>query len=471
MEVNYGILSILPAVTAVALAFITKEATFSLLVACTVGVAITGVGVFGTITGLSGLLQRAMGNEDFIWVLLIEIFIGVLVAFFQVSGSTEDLTKRLEGRVTSRAKVQLMGWLLGMFIFFSDYFSPLFVGPVMKSLTDKAKISREKLAYICDSTSAPVCVLVPFSSWGVYISGLLVGMGPILNSSQSMEVFVKSVFFNFYGILAVVMVGLIAMGIIPEFGPMKKAEERAQKEGKVIADGASPMMGVELSELKRAPQIKTAHLFMNFLLPVIIVIGVGVGSYFVLNSTKTLEAFMIAVIYLGIVLRIQGMPLIDIFKAAVQGIKGVVPAIIILGLAYSINTVSKDLGAAKYVVGATSAWLTPRMLPAITFFIGAFMSFATGTSWGTYAIIMPIAVPLALQFSGNEVSTLVLTTIAAVAGGGVFGDHCSPLSDTTILSSFGAASDHMDHVKTQLPYALSAATLAFVIYLVIGIAA
>jgi Na+/H+ antiporter NhaC len=462
--VHYGFLSILPALIAVVLAFVTREATFSLLFACIVGLFITGEGLWG----LPGLFGKAMGNGDFIWVLLIEVFIGILVAFFQLTGSTQEFGRIVETKITSRKKIQLFGWFLGMFIFFSDYFSPLFTGPVMRNLTDKAKISREKLAYIIDSTSAPMCVLVPFSAWGIYISGLLVGYGPLKDNAAAVDVFFKSVGFNFYGLFAVGMVALFAVGIIPEFGPMKKAEERALKEGKVVADGSTPMMGVELSDIEPAEQIKKPRIFINFIFPVVVVIAFALGTYAILGSAKTLEAFMLAVFVLGIALRIQKVPMKEIFSTGIQGIKGVIPAIIILGLAYSINTVSKQLGASHYVIEVTKAWLTPALLPALAFFLSAFISFSTGTSWGTYAIMIPIAAPLAFQFSGGDVTTLVYATIGAVAGGGVFGDHCSPLSDTTILSSFGAASDHIDHVKTQLPYASVAAALGLVLYLVIG---
>jgi Na+/H+ antiporter NhaC len=362
-----------------------------------------------------------------------------------------------------------MAWFLGMFIFFSDYFSPLFVGPVMKDLTDKAKISREKLAYICDSTSAPMSVLIPFSAWGVFISGLLVGHGPITDNLMAANIYVKSVGYNLYAILAVAMVGLIAIGIIPEFGPMKKAEERAMKEGKVLSDTAQPLMGVELSNIKPAKELKKPRLFINFILPVLIVICIAVGTYIILGSAKTLEAFMFAVLFLGVALLIQKLSIKDVFDTAVQGIKGVTPAILILAMAYLINTLSKELGTAQYVIQISESWMSPAMLPFLTFLIAAFISFSTGTSWGTYAIVIPIAVPMAFAFSGGAVTTLIYATIGAVAGGGVFGDHCSPLSDTTVLSSFGAASDHIDHVKTQLPYASVAAFVALAIYLVMGI--
>ncbi len=177
---------------------------------------------------------------------------------------------------------------------------------------------------------------------------------------------------------------------------------------------------------------------------------------------------MAAVVVLGFTLWLQRVPLREVMATGTQGIKGVVPAMILLGLACTIHTVSVDLGTARFVVQCTEGWLTPQFLPVLMFLACGFVAFSTGTSWGTYAIVIPIAVPLALEFSGGEVSLLLMATFSAVAGGGVFGDHCSPLSDTTILSSFGAASDHIDHVKTQLPYAASAAAIAAVGYLILG---
>jgi Na+/H+ antiporter NhaC len=462
---NFGIWAVLPAIAAVTLAFITRDALFALLVASISGLFIQGKGLWG----LSGLFMKSLGNADFIWVVMIEIFIGILVAFFLKSGTTEEFSRVAGSKIKTRKGVQLLGWFLGMFIFFSDYFSPLFVGPVMKNLTDKAKISREKLAYICDSTSAPMAVLIPFSAWGVFISGLLVGYGPIQNNVDAAKIYFKSVGFNFYAILAVAMVGLFALGIIPEFGPMKKAEERAMKEGKVLSDTAQPLMGVELSEIKASEKLGKPRLLVNFIIPVLIVIGIAVGTYVIMGSAKTLEAFMFAVIFMGVALLVQKLSIKEVFDTAVQGIKGVTPAILILALAYLINTVSKELGSAQFIIETTESWMSPALLPALTFMICAFISFSTGTSWGTYAIVTPIAIPMAFAFSGGVVTSLIYATIGAIAGGGVFGDHCSPLSDTTILSSFGAASDHIDHVKTQLPYASLAAVIGLVIYLVLGL--
>lgn len=464
-NIQYGVWAIVPALMAVVFAFITREALFSLLVASITGLFILGEGLWG----LPGLFMKALGNADFIWVVMIEVFIGVLVAFFLKTGSTDEFSRVAGSKIKSRKGVQLLGWILGMFIFFSDYFSPLFVGPVMKNLTDKAKISREKLAYICDSTSAPMAVLIPFSAWGVFIAGLLIGNGPIETIDQATAIYFKSVGFNFYALFAVLMVGLIALGVIPEFGPMKKAELRAINEGKVLSDTAQPLMGVELSEIQKADEIEKPRLLLNFIIPVMIVICIAVGTYIFMGSAKTLEAFMFAVLFLGVALVFQKLLIKDIFDTAIQGIKGVTPAIAILAMAYLINTVSKSLGSAQFIISITETWLTPSLLPLLVFALSAFISFSTGTSWGTYAIVIPIAIPLAFAFTGNEVTTLVYATVGAVAGGGVFGDHCSPLSDTTILSSFGAASDHIDHVKTQLPYASTAAFVGLLVYLVIGL--
>jgi Na+/H+ antiporter NhaC len=249
---------------------------------------------------------------------------------------------------------------------------------------------------------------------------------------------------------------------------MRQAERRAMEQGKVLRDGAEPLMGEELTDIVPYEGVRT-HLFWNFFLPVLIVIGVGVGTFVVIRSALTMEAFLAAAVIAGIIMRVQGIPFADIMRTATAGMKGVMPAIIILAFAYALNDLSKALGTAVYIVEVTEAWLTPALLPGLTFLIAGIIAFSTGTSWGTFAIMMPIAVPLAFGFSGGEAATVVYATIAAVAGGGVFGDHCSPLSDTSILASTGAASDHIDHIKTQMPYALAAALVSLLFYLAIGL--
>lgn len=465
--VDYGILSLLPALVAVVLAFITREAIFSLLVGILVGVLITGQNL---LFGFSGLIQSALGNADFIWVVMIEFFVGIMVVYFQKSGALEAFAAIIDKRNIQARGAQVLSWLLGIFIFFSDYFSPLYVGTVMRNITDRARVSREKLAYICDSTSAPVCTVIPFSSWGVYIAGLLVAAGVYVDNDIAFNAVIKMVPYNFYGIVAVLLVGLIALKIVPDYGPMRAAEKRAMNEGKVISDTARPLLSQEIMDIKPNEGIKP-NLFLNFFMPAIIVICMTVGTYIVLGSAKTLEGFILAVTYQFVVMLIQKMgTLKELIDTAVTGIKGIMYAVLILSLAYGLNGISKQLGTANFVVSVTEAWMTPALLLVFTFLICAFVSFFTGTSWGTYAIMTPIALPLALNLTGSVADApLVFATIAAVVGGGCFGDHCSPLSDTTILSSLGAGSDHIDHVKTQIPYALTAAAVSTILYLVIGL--
>ena len=354
-----------------------------------------------------------------------------------------------------------------MFVYFSDSFSPLFVGSTMRSVTDKARISREKLAYIADSTSAPVSVLVPITGWAAYLSGLAVGVGCIATVEQGAALFLRAIPLNLYALTAVLFVGLIGSGIIKDFGPMAKAEKRAMEEGKVLRDGAVPLASNELTGMEAKEGFKP-RIFLNFILPVLGIICIALGTFFTKRSANTRAAFMTVIILMSISMMIQGFKLKEISDTMMQGIKGATPAVVLLALAYSVNQLSKDMGTASYIISLCQGFLTPHLLPAIIFVVSAIMAFATGSSWGTFAICMPLALPLAFSFTGNEVTLLVAAVFAAVAGGGVFGDHCSPLSDTTILSSTGAACDHLDHVRTQLPYALVCGIIALVGYLMIG---
>ena len=458
---NYGILSLAPALVAVILAFITREALFSILCGVLVGLLITGQDL---LFGFTGIIQSALGNADFIWVIGIEVFIGIMVAFFQKSGAIEAVANKLNEKLRITPRIaQIMGAALGVLVFFSDYFSPLFVGNVMRPITDKAKVSREKLAWLCDCTSAPVCITLPFTSWGVYVAGLVVGFGTFSTAEAGQDAVIHSVPFQLYGILTIVMIFLVALGFLPDYGPMKKAEERARTTGKVVADGSTPMLSNALDNIK-------PNLILHFLIPAVIVVVINIGTYVIMGTAKTLEGFVLAVVYQAIVLLIQkAFNIREMIQVATEGIKSVVSAMLILSLAYCINAISKTLGTSSYVISVTESWMTPVTLLALAFAVCAFMSFFTGTSWGVYAIMIPIVMPLAFNMTGGEATNLVYATIAAVMGGGCFGDHCSPLSDTTILSSLGAGSDHVDHVKTQLPYALTVAVITCIGYAIIGL--
>ncbi len=472
---NMGIISIIPAILAIALSFRTKNTIVALAVACIAGTTLVGIHegqglVDILLLNFPTLLKENLGTTSFSWVMLLNTMVGILVAYFQKTGAIQGFSQWIHDKKLSRKGSQLIAWVLGMFVYFSDSFSPLFVGCTMRSITDKARISREKLAYIADSTSAPVSVLVPITGWAAYLSGLAVGVGCIATQEDASALFLKAVPFNFYALFAVAFVGLIASGIVKDFGPMKKAEKRAIETGKVLADGAQPLTGKELTNMEPYPGFKP-RVFLNFLLPVFVIIVVAMSTYAAFKSAKTMEAFTLVVILMSISMMIQGIPFKEVMDTLTNGIKGALPAVILLALAYSVNGLSKTMGTANFIISATQGLLTPHLLPAVIFIVSAVMAFATGSSWGTFAICMPIALPMAFNMTGGQVSTIVVAVFAAVAGGGVFGDHCSPLSDTTILSSMGSASDHLDHVRTQLPYAVVCGSIALIAYLVVGFVA
>ena len=460
--VNMGFISVIPAILAIVLSFATKNTIAALAIACFTGTTLVGF-ASGTpiqetlLLSFPTLLKENLGNTDFSWVMLLNTFIGILVAYFQKTGAIQGFSQWVHDKKLSRRGAQLMAWVLGMFVYFSDSFSPLFVGCTMRSITD------------ADSTSAPVSVLVPITGWAAYLSGLAVGVGCIVTQEDASALFLKAIPFNFYPIFAVILVGLIGSGIVKDFGPMKKAEQRARETGKVLADGAQPLVGKELTGMEPYPGFKP-RVFLNFLLPVLIIITVAISTYIAYNSAKTMEAFLLVVILMTISMMIQGIPFKEVMNTLTDGIKGALPAVILLALAYSVNGLSQTMGTANYIISITQGFLTPHLLPMVIFIVAAIMAFATGSSWGTFAICMPIALPMAFAMTDGVLTSTVVAVFAAVAGGGVFGDHCSPLSDTTILSSMGAASDHLDHVKTQLPYALICGGLAAVAYLILGFA-
>lgn len=462
-NLDLGMLSLVPAVLAIVLSFVTRNTIVSLMVACIVGTLLVGQGPMGFPT----LLKTSLATTSFVWVMLLNTFIGILVAFFQRTGAIQGFTLIMKNKKLSRKKIQLTSWVMGMFVYFSDSFSPLFVGTTMRNISDEARISREKLSYIADSTAAPVSVLMPITGWAAFLASLSIGMGQIVNEQDAGALFLNAIKYNFYPIIAVLFVGLIASGIIKDFGPMKKAEDRAMKEGKVLRDGAVPLIGKELTNMKQYEGLKT-RVFLNFLLPVLLIITIAIFTYIKLHSAKTMEAFLFVIIFMSISMFFQGVPFKEIMETATNGVKGAIPAVMLLALAYSVNHLSKTMGTAEYIISISEGFITPSTLPVITFLIASIMAFSTGSSWGTFAICMPIALPLAFEFTGGMSTPLVMATFSAVAGGGVFGDHCSPLSDTTVLASTGAAADHIDHVKTQMPYSIICAVVALILYIILG---
>ncbi len=459
---TWGLWALTPLAVTLALAFATRSALIAIAVGLFVGTLMLGMAPGA---GMNEVFQSSLGNGDFIWICEIVILIGILFELFKRAGVLAELARRFTDRRGSRRSVELSVWGMG-FAIVDDYFSPLLTGAVLRPMSDKAGIPREKLAFLLDSTTASVCILVPFTAWGAYLASLVsANSTAVASAKEGLGVFISAIPYNFYPMLLLVFALLIALRVIPDFGPMRGAERRVRETGAVIRPGARPLLMEDDLELE-VPAGRPPLLFLELLLPVLLLIGFGATTLVKTGSVKIVEAFMLADSYLIIVLAARGRfeSVEDVASLIIKGASSVMAALLIVGLAYALNAVTTELGAAQAIIDSLAETLSPNSLVALTFLIAAAMSFATGTSWGTFALVMPLSLPLAFEYSGGEVGPLISQTVAAVAGGGIFGDHASPVSDTSVLSSVGAGSDHIDHVVTQLPYALSVAFLTVLLY-------
>lgn len=460
---EWGALSLLPLLATLVLAFITRSALIAMLAGTFVGTLMLG-GMPGT--GLNELLQASLGNADFIWICQIVILIGILFELFKRAGVLGALALKFAGGHGHRRGVELSAWSMG-FVIVDDYFSPLLTGAIIKPMSDRAGIPREKLAFILDSTTASVCILVPFTAWGAYLASLIAAQGATVTSvDQGLAIFIGAIKYNFYPMLMLLFTFLICAGLLPDFGPMRKAEKRAATTGELIRPGGKPLVSDDGDEMLDLTSGRTTSLLLDLLIPVVLLITVGAWSLIATGSVKIVEAFMLANAWLFAVLGIRGSfsGTAEVADLIVAGTRSVMPALLIVALAYALNAVTTELGAGQFIVEQFTGSLTSNSLVLITFLITAAISFSTGTSWGAFAMMMPVALPVAFEISSGQLEPLIYQTVAAIAGGGIFGDHASPVSDTTVLSSVGAGSDHIDHVITQLPYALAMAAVTAGIY-------
>ncbi|MEZ5551061.1 MAG: Na+/H+ antiporter NhaC family protein [Pseudomonadales bacterium] len=460
---GWGLWSLLPLAVTLILAFVSRSALIAMLIGVFIGTLMIGAlpGV-----GLNELLQSSLGNSDFIWICEIVILIGILFEGFKRSGVLLALAERFGGATHSPRRAALTAWGLG-FLIIDDYFSPLMTGAVVRPMSDRAGMPREKLAFILDATTASVCILVPFTAWGAYMASLIAAQGgPVTSAEEGLRVFIGSIGYNFYPLLILCFSLLVCLRVIPDFGPMRRAEQRAAETGALVRPGANPLLD---SDNDLGASSEGASLLSELALPVALVVGIGVGSLVIAGSVQIVEAFMAGVVSLVgvLLLRRRLRSASEIAALILDGARSVMPALLIVALAYALNTVAGQLGVGEAIVAAFSGSFEPGWLVPLTFVITAAIGFSTGTSWGAFAMMMPVAVPVAYAFSSGELTPIVYQTIAAVAGGGIFGDHASPVSDTTVLASLGAGSDHMDHVITQLPYALLAAALTTGLYLLL----
>lgn len=508
---GYGFWSIIPPVIAIGLAFLTHRPILSLFLGIWTGQFIyealplfasgnAGKGLIAIFTSFfhvfSDRIVGILADSWYIGIITFTLMIGGLLGIINRSGGMWAIADALARKAKNSSTAQVFSAIMGVAIFFDDYANTLLVGNTMRPITDKFRVSREKLAYIVDSTAAPVASLALISTWIAYEVGVIADAlrnegfsEKIANAAYT--VFLQSIPYRFYSLLALVLLFTLAI-TSRDYGSMYKAEIRARKEGKVYRDGAQLPISKEISELSKPEGVPLRAI--NAWLPILVLIvgtiwalwvtaggGATYASYlqefgssfraltYTFGDADASIALVWAVAAATAVAAIMViyqkiMNAGEIVDAWLDGTKSMMVAVVILTIAWALGSINGDLGTSTYVVGLVKNWLPASVLPLGIFLSAAVISFATGTSWGTMAIFMPIAIGLAGKFYGTDaVGIMHLATIGAVLTGAVFGDHCSPVSDTTILSSMASACDHMDHVNTQIPYSLTAATVAAIV--------
>lgn len=461
-------ISVLPPILAIGLAIWTRQVYLSL--AGGLWFAWTILEGWNPLTGVSSALEGAVavfGDPGDTRVIMFTLVIGALIATVQASGGVQGFVHQLEERkwVDSSKRSQLLAWIVGVGIFIESNITVLVAGTVARPLCDRYKCSREKLAYIIDSTSAPICVLIPLNAWGAYNLQILEGLGV----ENALGVFIQSIFFNFYAFAAVLLALLVVLFGI-DIGPMKKAEERT-RNGQVLWPGATPMIDEEV--LSTAPDPSIEPRAKNMILPILAMVLFMPIALFITGSgdiregsgsTSVLWSVGVGLVLSWVMLKAQGIFTVEeLVKLALKGAGALVPLALILLLALALGDVIQMLGTGVYVAQVTAGTMPNFVYLPLIFLVSGGIAFSTGTSWGTFAIMLPIAVPAAMTL-GLPLAPFVAASLA----GGVFGDHCSPISDTTIISSMAAATDHISHVRTQIPYALICGGIAIVGFAILG---
>jgi Na+/H+ antiporter NhaC len=465
---HFGFWSVMPPLVAIVLAFWTREVVSALFI----GICLGGV-IAGELNIVQTYLIPSIGTESFALILLVYLWaLGGLIGIWTRTGGAERFATWASSlMVRGPRSAKFFTWMMGLIFHQGGTISTVLTGATVRPVADKHKVSHEELSYMVDSTASPAATLIPFNVWPIYVSGLVIGTLSIFETPQDgINFFFSSLPYNFYAIFAILITLGFALEILPWVPgkKMRKAVERARTTGELDRKGSSPMAADELVQSK-VPENYSPGL-IDFFGPIGALLGVAIIPYvytfFILGSeSPTLliaEAFVLAVLA-GILIAIaKGMPLQIAINGFIDGCKGVTIGAIILALAVTLKEVADSVGTAAYVVEMIGDLVLPSLLPGVLMVLCMIIAFSTGTSWGTYAVVFPIAVPLAWAVV-PDVFFLQLS-FAAVIGGSVMGDQCSPISDTTILSSLSTGCDLMDHVTTQLPLAIVAGIFAAIAY-------
>ena len=459
---HWGWWSFLPALTAIALCWITKEPITSLLSGIVVGAML-----LGHFNVLDGVLIPSIGTPRAATILVLYLWLlGGLMGIWTKTGASEAFADYMSEKfVRGPRTAKLVAWLLGVIFFQGGTVSAVLVGTTVRPLADEEKVSHEELSLIVDATSSPIAVLLAFNAWPIYVQAFIgvAGVSYLATEADRVAFFFRSIPLGFYAIFSVLSTLLIALEKHP-FLPkkLKLARQRARETGELNAPGSEPLAG-EDPNYDFVPAGYTPRL-RDFVLPLLTLLGVAVGTYLSLGSPKVLWAFGAALLLAAILAAVGGMNLQQIMLGIVEGQKGVVLGSVILLLAITVGNISQDVGGGRYLVSLLGEMELFWLLPGTAFGIAVVIAFSTGTSWATFAVTLPLVMPLAYAVGVNQnlayPELFMSICFAACLNGGVFGDQCSPISDTTILSSMCTGADLMDHVTTQIPVAMQAAALA-----------
>ncbi len=463
---DFGFWSIVPAALTLILCFLTKEVVSALFI----GIAAGGI-VSGQFNIIADYLLPAVGTESFAQILLVYLWcLGGLIGLWTRTGGAQHFARWLGARIVrGRRTAKLFGCAMGTLFHQGGTISTILAGSTVRPVCDEAKVSHEELSYIIDSTASPIATVIPFNVWPSYVAGLVAGTVPLLADAEVAKAFFyKAIPFNFYGLFAVIFTYAFALEVNPfVFGKMKRAIERVRLTGELNRPEAHTMSSRELTELKVPTGYTPGN--VDFVIPIGTLLAVAIIPYVLGHGVPINEAFSLAVLVAMLVALIKGMKLGEVIEGFIDGVKGVTLGAIILALAVTLGRVSTSLGTANFLIRTTAEAIVPFLLPAIFMLICMVTAFAVGSSWGTYAVVFPIAMPLA--WAVNPDPFFMTLCFAAVLGGAVYGDQCSPISDTTILSSLATGSDHMDHVTTQMPIATVAAGFGMILYTIIALVA
>ena len=458
--------SLAPALVTIALAFATRQVLLSLLAGVLTAscvLVVQGVPV-AEANPITAFFYPSIGSKDYAQILLIYMWcLGGLIGIWTRTGAARHFAVTVGAMVTRGPRSSLFfAWLMGCIFHQGGTTSTVLAGSTVKPVTDSHGVSHEELAYVVDSTASPVATVIPFNAWPAYVAGIVAGTTPLFaTQTQAFDFFLESIVFNFYAVFALVGTLLFSLDLLPwTGGRMGAARRRSRETGQLDAPGATPLQPPETEEDQAVPEGFTPHV-VDFLVPLLVLLGLAILPNALYDVRMTDEAFVLALVAGIAVLAIRGMPMSEIQEGFLSGCRRVTIVSLVLGLAVTLGDASEKLGTASWVVGAIGDSLSPVALPALLTFLCMGIALSTGTSWGTYAVVFPVAMPLA--YALNPDPTYVQLCFGAVLGGSVYGDQCSPISDTTILSSMFTGCDLMDHVRTQLPLASVAAGLAIVV--------